>query len=157
MRDCVPYIPPVTLTKVRFSDGFRYRTDPVYGDIRFHSGIDFSGPTGMPVFATGNGVVKEVAYSFFGYGNCIIIDHGFGYATRYAHLRTASVHNGQAVKRGEQIGTLGSTGKSTGPHLHYEVYYLGKHQNPMNYFSSDITVEEYEKILANAHENKEFD
>jgi len=161
MVDCIPAVQPIALRKngVRITSLFGRRTDPVHGDIRPHKGVDFAGPLGTPIFSTGNGVVKEIkrSYSYTGYGNYVVIDHGFGYTTYYAHLQTIKVVQGQIVTRGDQIGTLGSTGKSTAPHLHYEVRYLGEPQNPMNYFSTDLTAEEYDEILRTAQENKNYD
>ncbi|MDR0668048.1 MAG: M23 family metallopeptidase [Prevotellaceae bacterium] len=157
MSYCVPAIQPVPANKMRITDGFRFRINPVDGRPQYHNGIDIGMPTGTPIFAAGNGVVETVKYTFVGYGNHVIINHGFGYSTTYAHLHKIMVSEGQSVKRGEQIGLSGNTGKSTAPHLHYEVRYRGKPQNPMNYFSSDIDIDEYEKIIANAQENKEFD
>jgi murein DD-endopeptidase MepM/ murein hydrolase activator NlpD len=158
MTYCIPAIQPVAIGNgVRISDGFRMRTHPILGYKRFHYGMDLSGPVGTPVFATGNGVVRRASHSLFGFGNCIIIDHGFGYQTLYAHLRSMTVQEGQTVKRGEQIASLGNTGLSKGPHLHYEVHYRGVQQNPINYFSTEMDIDEYEKILMTAQENKEFD
>ena len=157
MKECIPAIQPTIPDAVRLTDVFRWRTDPIYGDVRKHSGMDFAGSVGTPVFATGNGVVTKVENTFFGYGKYIMVNHGFGYETRYAHLHTMTVAVGQEVKRGEQIGTLGNTGKSTGPHLHYEVRYLGNPIDPMKYYSSDIEVEEYERILQTAQDkNNEY-
>jgi murein DD-endopeptidase MepM/ murein hydrolase activator NlpD len=157
MSYCVPAIQPVSSDKMRITDGFRFRINPVDGRPQHHKGIDIGIPVGTPIFATGNGVIETTKYSFLGYGNCVVINHGFGYSTLYAHLYKIMVSEGQTVKRGEQIGLSGNTGKSTAPHLHYEVLYRSKPQNPVNYFSNDIDIDEYEKIIANAQENKEFD
>ncbi|MDR1680830.1 MAG: M23 family metallopeptidase [Prevotellaceae bacterium] len=158
MSYCVPAIQPVPTNQMRITDVFRFRAvHPVAGTPQNHNGIDIGIPVGTPIFATGDGVVQTAKYSFFGYGNYIIINHGFGYSTTYAHLSKIMVTEGQPVKRGEQVALSGNTGKSTGPHLHYEVRYRDKPQNPMNYFSSDIDIDEYEQILANAQGNKEFD
>ena len=160
MVDCIPAVQPIALKKngVRITSLFGRRTDPVYGGIRSHNGVDFAGPLGTAIFCTGNGVVKEVRRSYSsGYGNYVVIDHGFGYTTYYAHLQSINVIEGQTVTRGDKIGTLGNTGKSTAPHLHYEVRYLGNAQNPMNYFSTDLTMEEYDEILRTAQSNKNFD
>ncbi len=150
MNECMPAIQPVSVKEmVRISDGYGYRTDPFTRVRTMHCGVDFTGPVGVPVYATGDGVVIEAGYSFNGYGNQIIIDHGFGYKTRYAHLKKLNVNIGVNVKRGEIIGALGNSGKSTGPHLHYEVYYRDKSTDPMNYFN-DISSEEYDEMIKNA-------
>ena len=112
-----------------------------------HPGTDFSVNTGTPVYATGDGVVKLTRTSFSGYGKQIEINHGFGYVTKYAHLSEFLVKKGQKVKRGQIIAYSGNTGKSTAPHLHYEVIKDGKKVNPVNYFYRDLTDEEYAEIL----------
>ncbi len=146
---CVPAIPPVDITsnKTRFSSSFGYRPDPFNGQYRMHNGIDLSGRIGDPVFVTGNGKVVEIGYDFFGYGNFIIVDHGFGYKTRYAHLKNSLVSMGRVVSRGEQIGLMGNTGRSKGPHLHYEVIYRNKPVNPLNYYNRDIASEEFKALV----------
>ena len=98
---------------------------------------------GYPVYATGDGVVEVVRNDFYGYGNQVLIDHGFGYKTRYAHLKSINVSEGMVLKRGEMVGTSGNSGRSSGPHLHYEVIYMDQHMNPSNYFDLEITPEEY--------------
>lgn len=120
-----------------------------------HSGLDFTADRGTEVYATGDGVVVKVESKRWGYGKSIIIDHGFGYKTLYAHLSKFEVKEGQKIKRGELIGLIGSTGKSTGPHLHYEVIKDGVKVNPIGYFHSDLTPEQYEQMLEmseNSHE-----
>ena len=102
---------------------------------------------GNPIYATGDGVVESVGFEFFGYGNSVLIDHGFGYKTRYAHLKSIGVVEGMPVKRGECIGQSGNTGKSSGPHLHYEVLYKGRPVNPYNYYDLDMTPEEYSTLV----------
>ena len=122
MLSCIPAIMPVKGTDIyRISSHYGHRTDPFYKVTKFHSGIDFSGPVGLGIYATGDGVVAKVEKNKSGYGNNIIVDHGYGYKTRYAHLSSIKVKKGEKVKRGQEIGTLGNTGKSTAPHLHYEV------------------------------------
>lgn len=144
----MPAIQPVSNKQLkRLSSGFGYRIDPIHKVRRPHNGIDFSLPKGTPVYATADGVVKVVKSSFSGYGKRIDIDHGFGYKTRYAHLDMFNVKRGQKVKRGDIIGYSGNSGKSTAPHLHYEVHKDGKPINPVYYFSRDLTDEEYEEIL----------
>jgi len=146
---CVPAIQPInTKDLVRISSFYGIRRDPMRGVPRMHTGIDFAGPIGTPIYSTGDGIVIEAGYSFNGYGNEVIVDHGFGYKTRYAHLHKVNVKVGQRVKRAEMIATLGSSGKSTGPHLHYEVIVRGKPVNPINYFN-DMTEEDYQKMLEN--------
>lgn len=148
MAFCVPSIYPVYKEKVRFSSSFGYRLDPISRSFRrMHEGIDLSGKRGIPVFVTGSGVVKEAGRARTGYGNTILIDHGFGYQTRYAHLDIMLVQKGQKVTRGEQIATLGNTGRSNGDHLHYEVLYRGKHVNPVTYLNEEITREEYAAMV----------
>ena len=143
MASCVPAIPPVALDNARLSSLFGFRKDPVYGTTRMHQGIDLSGNKGEPIYAAGDGKVVEVRNSFFGYGREVIIDHGFGYKTRYAHLQKMMVKVGDVVERGDQIATMGNTGKSVGVHLHYEVIYRNNRVNPLNYYNQEITGEEY--------------
>ena len=144
----LPAIQPVSNEDLkRFSSGFGYRIDPIYKTRRMHEGVDFSLDVGTPVYATGNGTVSLTHSSISGYGKQIEIDHGFGYITKYAHLNMFAVKKGQKVKRGDLIGYSGNSGKSTAPHLHYEVKLNGKKVNPIHYFSTDLTPEEYEEIL----------
>lgn len=143
---CVPAVSPILPEsgKYRVSSPFGRRSDPVRkATVAFHDGMDFATFLGNPVYCTGDGVVERVRYQFFGYGNEVIIDHGFGYKTRYAHLNSIDVVKGQALKRGQKIGAVGSTGKSTGPHLHYEVIYKGKPINPSPFMDLTIKPEEY--------------
>ena len=148
MLSCIPAIMPVKGTDIyRISSHYGQRTDPFYKVTKFHGGIDFSGPVGLGIYATGNGIVKKVEKNKSGYGNNILIDHGYGYMTRYAHLSSFSVKKGDIVKRGQEIGKMGNTGKSTAPHLHYEVIKNNKTVNPINFFYNDLTPEEYDKIL----------
>jgi murein DD-endopeptidase MepM/ murein hydrolase activator NlpD len=154
----LPAIPPVSKKELkRLSSGFGYRIDPILKIRRPHQGVDFSIPKGSPVYATGDGRVSLVQSSFTGYGKQIEIDHGFGYKTKYAHLNGFLVKQGQKVKRGEQIGMSGNTGKSTAAHLHYEVHVNKKPANPIHYFYLDIDPEEYEEILRlSSIENQAF-
>ena len=151
MASCIPAIPPINPdpSKYRLSSGFGYRTDPVYGRSARHTGVDFAMKPGNPIYSTGDGVVESVKFEFFGYGNQVVIDHGFGYKTRYAHMRNIGVVEGMKVKRGECIGESGNSGKSTGPHLHYEVIYKGSPVNPSNYYDLAITPEEYAEMVQN--------
>ncbi len=144
----IPAIQPVNNHDLRrLSSYFGYRTDPFYKVPKFHEGVDFSAPPGTEIYATGDGKVLEADRSKTGYGNQIVIDHGFGYKTMYAHLQSFKVRPGETVKRGQVIGTIGSTGKSTSPHLHYEVWKNNKPVDPINYFFNDLTPEQYEEVL----------
>lgn len=145
--DCVPSIQPVANKDLkRTASGYGYRTDPIYHVRKFHAGMDFACPTGTPVYATGNGKVTYAKWKT-GYGNCVEIDHGYGYVTRYAHLSKIDVKLNQTVARGEVIGKVGSTGKSTGAHLHYEVMVNGRNQNPVNYYFMDLDADEYDQMI----------
>ena len=145
---CIPAIQPVRNSDLkRRIGGFGWRIDPIYKTRKRHAGIDFTANKGTEVYATGDGVVVALERKKWGYGLSIIIDHGYGYQTRYAHLSKFKVKIGQKIKRGELIGLIGSTGKSTGPHLHYEVAVNGVKVNPIGYFHSDLTPEQYEKML----------
>lgn len=145
MASCIPAVPPIIPdpAKYNLSSRFGYRTDPFTGQARMHTGVDLAMKIGNPVFATGDGVVESVEFDFFGYGNCVNIDHGFGYKTRYAHLNTISVIEGMKVKRGDRIGDVGKSGRASGAHLHYEVFYKGDRVNPMNYFDLSMSKQEY--------------
>lgn len=144
----IPAIQPVSNQDLRrLSSYFGYRTDPFYKVPKFHEGVDFSAPPGTDIYATGDGVIMESDRSKSGYGNQIVIDHGFGYKTMYAHLQSYKVRAGERVKRGQIIGTVGTTGKSTSPHLHYEVWKNNIPVNPINYFFNDVSPEQYEEIL----------
>lgn len=149
----VPAIWPIDKRFLRGSIGaFGGRNHPVLGRFAFHSGIDLGSRTGTPVYATGNGVVTLDNKGGAGYGKQILINHGFGYKTRYAHLSKINVVPGQVVRRGEVIGLVGNTGRSTGPHLHYEVIYRGNTVNPINYFRRDMSEQELQKIIESAKE-----
>ena len=156
MAMCAPTIPPVNYSHVRQASGFGVRVDPILRNrYRKHQGVDLapkSGKDGEPVYVTGNGVVKSVGYDAGGYGRYVLVDHGFGYQTRYAHLRKALVEEGQEVQRGQQIAEMGNTGRSTGTHLHYEVIYMGKHVNAVNYYNNDILPEDYAAIIDSSNE-----
>src|SRR5690554_70843 len=131
----------------RMVSGYGWRIDPVYGTRKMHWGLDFSAEVGTDVYATGAGVIEETNVNSWGYGREIVINHGFGYKTRYAHLSSFLVKRGDKVKRGDLIGLVGNTGKSTGAHLHYEVEKDGHKVNPIDYFHSDLTPEQYEEIV----------
>lgn len=144
----IPAIRPLRDNEIgHLASGYGMRIHPVYKVRRMHPGIDFSSPVGTPIYATADGVVEKVEFSFSGYGKMVDIDHGFGYKTRYAHMHGFNVYRGQKIKRGELIGYVGNTGLSTGPHLHYEVLINGKQVNPVYYFFNDLNPEDYEKIL----------
>ena len=149
MIAAIPAIQPVALKDfTRISDYFGYRNDPFTGKRRKHEGMDFTGPEGSDIFATGDGVIIEAGYSIYGYGNRIVVDHGYGFKTVYAHLKKVSVDVGQRVKRGDVIGLLGNTGRSTGVHLHYEVRLHNKKVDPINYYFNDMTEKEYDLMVA---------
>jgi murein DD-endopeptidase MepM/ murein hydrolase activator NlpD len=144
----IPAIQPVANKDLRrIGSYFGYRTDPFYKVTKFHEGIDFTAPVGTDIYATGDGKVVNIEFSRRGYGNLVEIDHGFGYRTVYAHLSKMNVKMGQKVSRGEVIGFVGNTGKSTAPHLHYEVRKNGKAVDPINFFFNDITPEEYAAMI----------
>lgn len=144
----IPAIQPVSNKGLSMvASGFGYRIDPIYRVPRMHTGLDFAAPRGTPVFATGDGIIIEAKTTYGGYGNEIVISHGYGYQTLYAHLSGFNVRSGQKVKRGDKIGYVGSTGKSTAPHLHYEVIKNGYKVNPVFFFYNDLSPAEYEKML----------
>lgn len=144
--DHIPSVLPLNIADYTMSSGYGYRRDPVYGATAFHAGLDFAAKEGTSVYATADGRVAVADWKG-GYGNCIDIDHGYNYLTRFGHLSKIMVSEGQMVKRGEKIGEVGSTGKSTGPHLHYEVRFKDEPQNPVNYYFMDITPEAYEEMI----------
>ena len=149
MASHVPAVPPISPAKgsYRLSSPFGGRTDPIYGGGEFHQGQDFACDRGNPVYATGGGRVEKVDYKFNGYGNEVVINHGFGYRTRYAHLNTIKVTEGMELERGDIIGTVGSSGKSTGPHLHYEVMYRDRRLNPMLFMDMTMSVPEFKAMV----------
>ena len=157
MASCVPAIPPVVPDRAvyRLSSSFGFRADPFTGCSKRHTGVDFALKPGNPVYATGDGVVENVSFAFFGYGNSVVINHGFGYKTRYAHLKTVGVVEGMKIKRGECIGESGNSGRSSGPHLHYEVIYKDRHVNPANYYDLTITPQEYAEMVQNTADASE--
>jgi murein DD-endopeptidase MepM/ murein hydrolase activator NlpD len=146
MQQSMPIFAPVNLSQIRLSSIFGYRTDPVYGGLQHHKGVDLSGKTGLPIYTSGDGIVITASYNGGGYGNMVEVDHGFGYTTRYAHLSKINVFEGQKVKRGDKVGELGSTGKSVGPHLHYEIRLKNNPQNPLNYFENQFDTEDFEFV-----------
>ena len=143
----IPAIQPVLNKDLkRVASGFGVRIDPVYHVRKFHQGMDFTAPTGTEIFATGNAIVKFTGWKQ-GYGNTVVLDHGFGYETLYAHLYKSLVRTGQKVRRSDIIALVGNTGKSTGPHLHYEVRLNGKPVDPRNYYFYDLSPEEYDQMI----------
>lgn len=158
MLASIPAVQPIDNKQLdRIASGFGYRIHPIYKVAKLHTGLDFTAPTGTPIYVTGDGVVKEVI-SNGGYGLHIIINHGFGFETLYAHMSKTLVKAGQKVARGEKIGLVGNTGLSSGPHLHYEVIKNNEKIDPSNFFYNDLTPEEYEKMLelSKSH-NQSFD
>lgn len=148
MLAALPAIQPMSNKELkRISSYYGYRIDPIYKVNKFHPGIDFSAPTGTEIYATGDGIVKLARKSRRGYGNVLIVDHGYGYETLYAHCNDFLVKKGDKVKRGQQIAMVGNTGKSTAPHLHYEIHKNKKTVNPIYYFFNDLTPEEFDKML----------
>ena len=141
----IPAIRPIK-NMYNVTSGFGMRYHPIFKTLRRHTGVDITAPRGTPVYATADGVVSS-RQTYSGYGICVVINHGYSYETLYAHLSKKTVRIGQKVKRGELIGYVGTTGISIGPHLHYEVLKNGNHVNPVFYFNSDITPEEYDAII----------
>ena len=155
MLASIPAIQPVNSENSWFASGYGTRIDPIYKTKKFHAGVDFSAPLGTNIYATGDGTIKKVKYSRKGYGNSIVIDHGYGYETLYAHCSKILVKRGQKVKRGELIGLVGSSGKSTAPHCHYEVHKDKRKLNPINFFYNDITPEEFNELVEQAERNNQ--
>ena len=154
-----PAIQPISNKDLkRMASGFGYRIDPVYKTVKMHAGLDFAAPQGTPIYATADGVIKLAGNTGNGYGNYVIINHGYGYETLYGHQYKIKAKVGQRVKRGELIGWVGSTGKSTGPHVHYEVHKNGRHIDPIYFFYNDLTPEQFDRILKMAAAgNQSFD
>ncbi len=159
LLEAIPAIQPVANEKLkRIASGFGRRIDPIYKTPKMHAGLDFTAPIGTEIYATGNGVVEYSGSEADGYGNKVIINHGYGYQTLYAHCSRILVRKGQKVKRGQKIALVGSTGKSTGPHLHYEVIRKGVKIDPVNFFFNDLTPEEYNQVVILAEQgNQAFD
>jgi murein DD-endopeptidase MepM/ murein hydrolase activator NlpD len=159
LLSAIPAIQPVKNEQMkRMASGYGYRSDPFTKARKMHQGMDFTAPTGTPIFATGDGIVKRADNTASGYGNHIVIQHGYGYETLYGHLSKYKCKAGQRVKRGDIIGYVGSTGRSEAPHLHYEVHKDGKPVNPINFYYGNISAAEYSIIskLAN-QENQSLD
>ena len=150
LASCMPSVSPIkpVIGSYRISSPFGYRYHPIQHKRIFHEGVDFAtGKVGPEIYCTGDGVVEKIKYNFFGYGNEVVIDHGFGYKTRYAHMQKITVNRGDVLKRGQLIGTVGNTGASTGPHLHYEVIYRGKQVDPMPFMDLTMGADEYEAMI----------
>ena len=154
-----PAIQPVSNQDLnRIASGFGYRIDPIYKTVKMHAGMDFTAPQGTPIYATADGTVKLAGYSDGGYGNHVIINHGYGYETLYGHMVRIKARVGQKIKRGEVIGYVGSTGKSTGPHLHYEVHKNGRKIDPVYFFYNDLSPQQFNELLKRATaSNQSFD
>jgi len=154
-----PAIQPISnRTLNRLSSGFGYRIDPLYKTVKFHPGLDFSAPQGTPIYATADGVVRTAGNLGNGYGNHVVISHGYSYSTLYGHMYRIKAKKGQRVKRGEIIGYVGNSGFSPGAHLHYEVIKGKKHLDPIYFFYNDLTPEQYQRILKlAASRNQSFD
>ena len=156
MLASIPAIQPVSNKDLRrMASGFGDRIHPIYKTKKFHAGMDFSAKTGTPIYATGDGTISKVRKSRRGYGNHVIIDHGYGYKTLYAHMKKYIVKKRQQVKRGDIIGFVGSTGTSVAPHLHYEVHKNGRKINPVNFYYNDLNADEYEKMLEICSQNNQ--
>ena len=157
--NATPSIQPVSNKNLdRIASGFGYRIDPVYKDRRLHAGLDFTAPSGTPIYATADGIVSDAGFHTGGYGNRVMINHGFGYQTLYGHMSKIKARVGEKVHRGEVIGYVGSTGKSTGPHCHYEVHRSGRQVDPIYYFYNDLTPAQFDRILKLAAvSNQSFD
>ena len=155
----IPAIQPVSNKDLnRIASGFGTRIDPVYKVTKFHAGLDFTAPQGTPIYATADGRISKATREEGGYGNHVVINHGYGYETLYGHMVRIKARAGQSVKRGEIIGWVGSTGKSTGPHCHYEVHKNGTPVDPVFFFYNDLTPEQFERLLKlAAASNQSFD
>lgn len=150
----IPAIMPISNKDLRHAPGgFGWRTHPIYKTPEFHPGMDFAAPEGTEIYATGDGVVTVADNKSQGYGNHVVIDHGFGYETLYGHMSRIAVKPGQVIKRGQVIGYVGSTGLSTAPHCHYEVHKNGELMNPLNYYYNDLSPEEYAKLVELSNES----
>jgi Peptidase family M23 len=159
MLQSIPAIQPVSNTDLkRIASGFGFRIHPIYKIAKMHTGLDFTADIGTEIYATGDGIVESVDSRLSGYGHHVVIQHGYGYQTLYAHMSRVAVNPGDKVMRGQVIGYVGNTGTSTGPHLHYEVIKNGEKVDPAFYFYSDITPEQYEDLLQRAaNANQSFD
>jgi murein DD-endopeptidase MepM/ murein hydrolase activator NlpD len=147
LRSIPAIIPISTRDLTRIASGFGLRIHPVYKISKLHEGMDFTAPLGTEIYASGDGTVESVSSNKRGMGNYIVLDHGFGYSSVYAHLEGFNVRSGQKVRRGDVIGYVGNTGMSVAPHLHYEIRLNGVNVDPVNYFFNDLSASEYEKMI----------
>lgn len=154
-----PAIQPVSNKELnRIASGFGYRIDPIYKTVKLHAGLDFSAPQGTPIYATADGTVVTAGDLSNGYGRHVIINHGYGYETLYGHMYRVKSRSGQRVKRGDLIGYVGNTGKSTGPHCHYEVRKNGQKLDPVYFFYNDLSPQQFDQLLKQAAaSNQSFD
>ncbi|MEO6833183.1 MAG: M23 family metallopeptidase [Chitinophagaceae bacterium] len=159
MLACIPAIQPVSNKDLsHIASGFGFRIDPIYKTAKMHTGLDFASALGTPIYATANGTVESCSFDEKGYGNNVILNHGYGYETLYGHMVRIKCHPGEHVKRGEVIGWVGSTGKSTGPHCHYEVIRNGVKIDPIHFFFNDLAAGDYERLVKiAAASNQSFD
>ena len=159
MLASIPAIMPVAKKDLsRVASGFGMRLHPILKIRKMHTGMDFTAPTGTPIYATGDGVVEDAESTRGGYGKHVVVDHGYGYQTLYGHMSKIDVRTGQKIKRGDILGYVGSTGRSTAPHLHYEVIKDGNKINPINFYSNDLSPEEYELMIeVSSQTNQSFD
>ena len=156
MLQSIPAIQPVSNKNLRsMASGYGFRIHPIYKIKQFHSGMDFAATTGTPIYATGDGQVMRADNGERGYGNHVVINHGFGYLTLYGHMSRFAVRPGQKVKRGDIIGYVGSTGLSTAPHLHYEVIKGGQKVNPINFYYNDLTPDQYQAMIEQASQSSQ--
>lgn len=156
--DHIPAIMPLKKNQCKLISGFGTRYHPILHYRRAHTGVDLSAKKGTPIYATGDGVVEVAGRgdaSLSGYGIAVLVNHGYGYKTLYAHLTEVKVRRGQRVKRGELLGTVGSSGLASGPHCHYEVWLNGKKVNPVYYFYNDLTPSEYEQVIEAANQENQ--
>ncbi len=157
MAVCRPAIQPISNKELKHeASGYGMRLHPIWGTYKFHEGLDFAAPIGSDIYTTGDGKVIKSEYSG-GYGKMVLVEHGFGYQTLYAHMNSIAVEVGDEVKRGQIIGTVGNTGDSTGPHLHYEVHKNGHHVNPIDYFYNDLSPDEYVRLAEQSQVNDIFE
>ncbi len=159
MLASIPAIQPISNKNLEhIASGFGYRIDPIYKTPKMHTGLDFAAAIGTPIYATADGVIRESSYDDGGYGNNVIVNHGYGYETLYGHMVRIKARVGEIVKRGQVLGYVGSTGKSTGPHLHYEIIRNGKKIDPVHYFFHDLNAADYERMIHMAAvSNQSFD
>lgn len=159
LMKAIPSIQPIDNKDLkRLASGFGWRTHPIYKISKFHTGLDFTASTGTPIYAASDAIVEIADAEARGYGNHVVLDHGYGYKTLYGHMSRFTVKPGQKINRGDIIGYVGNTGTSSGPHLHYEVIKNGDKINPINFFASDLSPEDYAAMLEMSEiNNQSFD